>query len=113
MLDYKLIGNKIKFYRKEKKLTQFKLSEVLDVSDKYISLIERGKVKVSLSRLYEISHVLSVDISLLVDDRHAYSNIDNELLTKITNVVSKLDDSNKYLLINIIDDISKMINNNK
>lgn len=36
MLDYKLIGNKIKFYRKEKNLTQFKLSEVLDVSDKYI-----------------------------------------------------------------------------
>ena len=41
-LDYKEIGKRIKIKRKELKITQEKLSEIIDVSPSYISEIERG-----------------------------------------------------------------------
>ena len=48
-LDYVEIGKRIKIKRKEQKLTQEKLSEIIDVSPSYISEIERGTSISSLS----------------------------------------------------------------
>jgi len=59
-LDYSIIGNRIKTIRKKKKITQATLAEALDVSDSTISRIERGDLKVSLSRLNQICEVLEV-----------------------------------------------------
>ena len=69
MVDYKAIGRRIAFYRKKATMTQSVLSEQLAVTESYVSQIERGSAKVSLSRLEQIAHVLSVDIALLVSDR--------------------------------------------
>ncbi len=68
MIDYKAIGRRISLYRKKKGLTQAALSEMLGVSESYISQVERGITKISLSRLDEISEVLSTDIALLISD---------------------------------------------
>lgn len=68
MIDYKAIGRRISLYRKKKGLTQAALSEMLGVSESYISQVERGIAKISLSRLDEISEVLSTDIALLISD---------------------------------------------
>jgi len=59
-LDYSIIGNRIKTIRKKKKITQATLAEALDVSDSTISRIERGDLKLSLSRLNQICEVLEV-----------------------------------------------------
>lgn len=48
-LDYVEIGKRIEIKRKEQKLTQEKLSEIIDVSPSYISEIERGTSISSLS----------------------------------------------------------------
>ncbi len=68
MLDYKSIGRRIATNRKNAKLTQAYLAEVLDVSESYISQIERGNAKVSLPRLYQIADILRIDVALLVSD---------------------------------------------
>lgn len=73
MVDYKAIGRRIAFYRKKVAMTQSVLSEKLSVTESYISQIERGSAKVSLSRLDQIAQVLSVDIALLVSDRVSVS----------------------------------------
>lgn len=75
MVDYKGIGRRIAFYRKKAALTQSVLSEKLGVTESYISQIERGSAKVSLSRLDEIAGVLSVDIALLISDHVSVSPI--------------------------------------
>ena len=41
-INYKEIGNRIRQRRKELKLTQEKLSEILEITPTYISEIERG-----------------------------------------------------------------------
>lgn len=68
MIDYKAIGRRIALYRKKKGLTQAALSETLGVSESYVSQVERGSARISLSRLDEISEVLSTDIALLISD---------------------------------------------
>ena len=68
MIDYKAIGRRIALYRKKKGLTQAALSEILGVSESYVSQVERGSARISLSRLDEISEVLSTDIALPISD---------------------------------------------
>lgn len=68
MIDYKLIGRRIAFYRKSASVTQAAMSERLGVTESYVSQVERGTTKVSLSRLSQIADALDVDIAQLVSD---------------------------------------------
>lgn len=54
MVDYKILGKNIKFYRKAKKLTQEQLAEQLEFSLGFISQVERGVTKMSLDTLVAI-----------------------------------------------------------
>ena len=68
MVDYKAIGRRIAYYRKKAGMTQATFSEKLDITESYMSQVERGSAKVSLSRLEEISDILDVDLALLLSD---------------------------------------------
>ena len=61
MIDYKMIGIRIKQARIQKGMTQQQFAEKLDLSVPYISKIETGKAKISLPRLVGISNILGVD----------------------------------------------------
>ena len=54
-LNYVEIGKRIKIKRKELKLTQEKLSEIIDVSPSYVSEIERGTSISSLATIAKIA----------------------------------------------------------
>lgn len=69
MIDYKSIGRRVSLYRKRIPMTQSVLSERLGVTEGYISQVECGSSKVSLSRLSQIAQILEVDIALLVSDK--------------------------------------------
>ena len=60
------IGNRIKLCRKEKKLTQERLAELVDVSPHYIYEIERGNKTMSLNILIQISRALSVSTDYIL-----------------------------------------------
>lgn len=68
MIDYKRIGRRIAYYRKNAAVTQSALSEQLGVTESYISQIERGSAKVSLNRLGQIAELLRIDAALLISD---------------------------------------------
>lgn len=57
-IDYSIIGQRIKEYRKAKNLTQEDLAEKLDVSIAFLSRIERGTAHVNLKRLSQICEIL-------------------------------------------------------
>ncbi|MCM3747119.1 helix-turn-helix domain-containing protein [Paenibacillus pasadenensis] len=56
--DYSVIGKRIRKAREDKGLTQEALAERLDVSNAYISKIERGRTPINLDRLSELCVVL-------------------------------------------------------
>lgn len=66
---YNQIGQKIKKFRKEKKLTQVELAEKLDISISYLSKIEAKNCRksFSLDLLVNIAETLEIDIKDFFD----------------------------------------------
>jgi transcriptional regulator with XRE-family HTH domain len=56
--DYSVIGSRIRKAREDKGITQEILAESMDVSNAYISKIERGRTPVNLENLDKISTML-------------------------------------------------------
>ncbi len=65
-LDYKIIGKRIKEYRKKNKMTQAELAEKVEVEPSTISHIERATTKLSLPTLICIANVLGTSLDELV-----------------------------------------------
>ena len=66
-LNYSIIGMRLKQARIDKKLTQEKLAEELDVSVAYVSRVERGSTEIGLKRLDEICDLLDVSLTYALD----------------------------------------------
>ena len=84
-LNYVEIGRRIQIKRKELKLTQEKLSEIIDVSPSYISEIERGSSIGSLATISKIANILNVSLDYLVFglNKENFSNTFYEILKNI------------------------------
>jgi DNA-binding helix-turn-helix protein len=61
------ISNSIKRYRKENKLSQQQLAEILDVEQAMISKIESGNYNPTFKQLYKISRKLTESTSLFLE----------------------------------------------
>lgn len=68
LLDNKIIGLNVAYYRKIKKYTQKELAKKVEISSCYMAKIESGAVSkcVSLSVLSKIADVLDVSIDKLI-----------------------------------------------
>lgn len=60
------MGNRIASIRKQNNLTQEALAELLDVSVKHISAVERGKSSLSLEKLIKFCNILDVSLDYVV-----------------------------------------------
>lgn len=74
------IGERIKMAREQRKITQEKLAERVDVSPQYISDLERGVVGVSIPTLRTICLVLGVTSDSLLFDMSK----DNDVSTVVS-----------------------------
>jgi len=63
----KLLADKIRWYRRDRDLTQEQLAEKLMVNLTYVSLVERYKRGVSLPVLYKLSRVFKIKVKDLFD----------------------------------------------
>ncbi len=95
VLDYKLIGIRIKEFRNLKGLTQNQLAEMLDISNVYVSRLERGTAKISLEMTYKIANILDAPIGKILTgvDPESQDYLDfeiNELLKNCPNDKKKL-----------------------
>ena len=64
-IDYIAIGKRIRSARLAKKMTQETLSNMIDVTPTYISTIENGHTKLSLSTLLSIAQILDTTVVLI------------------------------------------------
>lgn len=67
IIDYKLLGSRIKTNRLIKGTTQEHFAEYMDVSVGYVSQLERGITKISLERLAVVSEYLNCDMASLLE----------------------------------------------
>jgi transcriptional regulator with XRE-family HTH domain len=64
----RLLGEKIRAYRKEAGLTQEKLAERADLHHNFIGEVERGNLDISVGSLVRVATALKVRVRDLVED---------------------------------------------
>lgn len=63
MIDiYRTIGHRILIKRKEQKISQEYLAEIVGLHRNYIGLIERGQRRVTIENLYKIAKELNITL---------------------------------------------------
>ncbi len=65
MVDYRLIGQRIKNYRKEKGFTQEYIAEHANITTVYLSKIENGRVKPTVEVYADICSALGCDLGAI------------------------------------------------
>lgn len=60
------IGKRIKALRKEKKMTQLKLAEELNITDNFIAKIEGGSKNPSIDLFIQMSEFFGVSLDFLI-----------------------------------------------
>lgn len=75
-----MVGHKIKNLRDNRKLSQLELAELLDISQKQLSLIESNQSKITFDRLQKIAQVLKLN-----DDEYFELVRQESMVLNITN----------------------------
>ena len=104
-LDYTIIGERLKKARTDKKLTQEKLAEKLDVSIAFLSRIERGNSHISLKRLSEVCDILGVSEGYILNG--ASSTANNYLASEFNEILANSSPSTQKLIYKIAKLISE------
>lgn len=89
MIDYKVIGSRIKQQRLKLKMTQDTLAELADITTVYLSKIENGHVHPTLDLLDSLCSILNCDLNtVLLDSSPASNNYQNERVMQMFNACS-------------------------
>lgn len=104
-LDYTIIGSRLKKARTDKKLTQEKLAEKLDVSIAFLSRIERGNSHISLKRLSQVCDILGVTEGYILNGASSTSN--NYLTSEFNDVLNSVSADKQKLIYKIAKIISE------
>ncbi len=83
MINFKMIGQRIKSGRKEKGFTQEIFSEMIDISTEHLSRIETGAYRPSLSLIEKISAILEITEEELMFGKKSESEITAQLTAKL------------------------------
>lgn len=97
-INYKAIGERIRYFRTALRITQAKLGEIAQVEPSNVSHIERGATKVSLPTLIKIANALHVTLDELV-----YDSIENNHRISIKELNELLSDCTGHELNNIVE----------
>lgn len=103
-LNYKEIGKRIKSKRLELKLTQEKLSEIIDVSPTYISEIERGGSICSLYTISKIASTLNTSLDFLV-----FGIVPKNSDYTFSELLQTIPQENRTLYINLCENIANSL----
>lgn len=66
-IDKKIVGNNIKYIRKQNNITQIELSKLLNTTQSTISAYESGEVLILMIYLYKIARKYKCSIDLICD----------------------------------------------
>ena len=85
--DYGFIGKRIQQARKAKRYTQAELADMINMSSKNLSQLERGMTGISLSTLINICKVLDISADYIlfgIDNNGQNKNAINVMLSELT-----------------------------
>ena len=106
-VDYVLLGERIKFWRQKRNLTQEILAEKVELTPGFISLIETGKKRASLETLIRVSKELEITLNDLLVGNQITEPSDYSI--EFTELISNLNESERNMIFEIIKAICKAL----
>lgn len=91
MVDYNVIGKRVKQARKEKNMTQSKLADELGVTVGYISQVENGVKCFNLKRFDHVGKVLEKPTGYFIESTEEPESSEY-LILEIVNMLKSLDE---------------------
>lgn len=88
MDNKKLLGQKIKFFRKSRNLTQEQLAELVGMEPNSISIIESGRNFPTLNSLEKIANALDIELNVLF--RYSQNKTNSEITDTINKELANL-----------------------
>lgn len=99
-VDFRAIGQRMKQNRRARGMTQEDLAEALGCSVGYISNMERGTTKISLTTLAKIADTLHCDLGELVVGTSMRG--EHYLDFEFEEIISTLDEKEKQMLLHLL-----------
>ena len=98
----KLLGQKIKYFRKAKKLTQEQLAQLVGMEPNSISIIESGRNFPTLNSLEKIAKALDIELNILF--RYNSNKTNSEIIDNINSELNKLNNDKLEKVLLFIED---------
>jgi transcriptional regulator with XRE-family HTH domain len=111
LLNYKMIGTRIKESRLQKQMSQADLAEQIVMSVTYISHIETAKKQASLESLVRISNVLGITVDHLLNGNQ--TNDPAEYRTELVQLIEGCTSYEKRIIFEIAVAAKKSLFDNK
>ena len=102
-MDYFMIGQKIRTFRKANGLSQEELAEKVNISTTHMSHIETGGTKLSLPVLVDIANALNVRTDDLLDRTASISS--NDSLDEISLILKQCSDKEAAFIAELVRNI--------
>lgn len=104
------LGKNLREIRKDRRLTQQQLAELLDVQQRVISRWETGVAKPHLNHIVQLAKVLEVSLDRLVfadEDGHTESTFEirNRRLKELCIQVDELDQADQDVICHVMDSL--------
>ena len=99
-MDYIHLGKRIKEERLKLNLTQSQLAEDIDISDSYMSYIERGEKSLSLETLISLTNRLGVSVDYLLQD--SVSSTDDTIIGQFRCLIQDKSSTEKQMAIDVV-----------
>ena len=107
---YAQIGQRIVQIRRSNNLTQYQLAEMLDISVKHCSAIERGKSSLSLEKMIDVCDHFGVDLDYLIRGIKKSDTILSCIPHTVVEIMTSDDEKRKQLFIEYIEMFNSISN---
>ncbi|MGE8205840.1 helix-turn-helix domain-containing protein [Heyndrickxia sp. NPDC080065] len=107
MFSIEDIGNRIRFLRKENNMTSVDLAQKIQISQPYLSQIERGKQTVSVDILINICNVFGMTLEQFFSQKDSFSDVIS--LNKVMRAAGNLNNEELEALHNFLEIITKNV----
>lgn len=92
---YAKIGQRIVQIRHANNLTQYQLAEMLDISVKHCSAIERGKSSLSLEKMIDLCDIFNIDLDYLIRGVQKTNDIPSYIPHTVVEIMTSDDEEKK------------------
>lgn len=99
------LGLRIRYYRKEKHITQEKLAEICNLHPTYIGQIERGEKNATIESIYRVAMGLNIPMSKLLENVEFLDNNSDNIPLHIYQQLLTVPHEKQRLIAKIVSEI--------